>query len=162
MKLLEEKQASLMKESMIMSIKTADALQHIVEEIRHTCAFDFIKLALLKHKNESDQLPVIVSGNTSMRYLRIVVQTRMGLAGIVSKTGRPAFIYDAETEINEEDRFRYPIIMAEGLKSLGALPLLKDGEVIGVVLAGFRGPHQMTEGLIASFKKEVYEKITFE
>lgn len=144
---------------MNMHIQTEDLLQQQIEDIRVACQFDFIKLAFLKNNGENDKVPVFVSGNTSMRYLRIVIQTRMGLAGIVSKTGRPAFIYDAETEISEEDRFRYPIIMAEGLKSLGALPLFKNGEVVGVVLAGFRSPDKMTDDLIELFKKEVAEKI---
>lgn len=131
-------------------------IQEKIEEIRVRCNFDFIKLALLQQTANYPELKSVYgSGNRSNRYLRIVLQTGKGLAGQVLKTGRPAFIVNVDEEINREDLHHYPIIIAEGLKSLGALPLYDDNRVIGVVLAGFRTSNKMTEELILNFQKEV-------
>jgi len=133
--------------------------QEKIEKIKKQCDFDFIKLAFLQKPNGNEKAaPIYVSGNISMRYLRIVIQTRIGLAGQVAKTGRPAFIIDAEKEIKPEEVQQYPIIMAENLNSLCALPLFQHGEVIGVVLAGFRSSNRMTADVIEKFKKEVKHK----
>lgn len=131
-------------------------IQEKIEKVRERCQFDFIKLAIVqtvanKHKLKS----VYGSGNRSERYLRMVLQTGKGLTGQVLKTGRQAFVKSVDKEINQENYHQYPIIMAEGLKSLGALPLF-DGEcVFGVVLAGFRENGKMTEEVIDKFNREV-------
>ena|SRR5690625_3911607 len=127
-----------------------------IEKIRERCTFDFINLAFLRvlHQRKEEKL-VYASGNTSSRYLRIVLQSRKGLAGQVIKTGRPAFITDVDKEIKSENLQNYPIIMAEGLKSLCALPLFEDENVVGVVLAGFRTSNKMSQELIQQFTYEV-------
>lgn len=130
--------------------------QEKIERIKERCAFDFINLAFFNAHIGSK--PAYVSGNKSTRYLRIVLQKRKGLAGQVIKTGRPAFVIDVEKEIMPEDFQDYPIIMAEGLKSLGALPLFEGNQVIGVVLAGFRTINKMTEELIQCFKHGVKQE----
>lgn len=131
-------------------------IQNKIESIRNQCEFDFIKLAFFqRYEMDINTKSVYASGNRSMRYMRIVLQTRIGLAGQVLKTGRPAFVINVDEEIKQSDFHKYPIIMAEGLKSLGALPLFKEEQVIGVLLAGFRTKNKMTYEIIERFKSEV-------
>lgn len=139
-----------------MDTRLDTTIQNKIENIRKRCEFDFIKLAFFQGREMDRNIkPVYASGNRSMRYMRIVLQTRKGLAGQVLKTGRPAFVINVDEEIKQTDFHQYPIIMAEGLKSLGALPLFEESKVIGVILAGFRTKNKMTNELIERFKSEV-------
>lgn len=132
-------------------------IQGKIEKIKSVCDFDFILLCFLQDENHpSKWKQVYASGNRSSRYMRIVVQKRIGLTGLAMKTGRPHFIINAEKEIQKKELTQYPIIMAEKLKSLGAVPLLANNQVIGVLLAGFRSVNQMTDGCIEKFKNEVH------
>src|SRR5690625_2256952 len=145
-----------------MNEQLSSIFQKKIEKVRNQCKFDFIKLALFQPSIfNSDVHPVYASGNTSKRYMRIVIQTGKGLAGQVMKTGRPAFVVNVDKEIKWKDMHQYPIIMAEGLKSLGALPVFKNNQVIGVVLAGFRKTNKMTDELIEQFKNEVNQEFEF-
>src|SRR5690625_822984 len=139
-----------------MDEKINNTFQDKIEKIRSRCTFDFIKLAFFQMPKNCKQVKqVYASGNISKRYLRMVIQTRIGLAGQVMKTGRPAFVIDVDKEIKPHNLQQYPIIMAEGLKSLGAVPLFESNQVIGVVLAGFRTSNKMTEERIHRFITKV-------
>ena len=83
------------------------------------------------------------------------MKKRIGLAGRVIKTGRPHFITDVAKVIPEEMLEQYPIILAENLKSLRAVPLLNNDEVIGVVLAGYRISGKMSEQTMGQFEHVV-------
>jgi|SRR5690625_751739 len=134
-------------------------IQKNIEEIRQICHFDFIKVTLAETIiNEHTFKHAYASGNISNRYVRIVLQKRIGLAGLVFKTGRPHYIVNADKEVTPENMSQYPIILAEGLKSLGAVPLFHDHNVVGAVLAGFRTANQMTEEKKCLFESEVKQK----
>lgn len=127
-----------------------------MEKVRHYLRFDFIKVAFIETEIEHMKYqPVYALGNRSDKYMRIVLQKRIGLAGLVIKTGRSHYIRNVAEEISPENRLRYPIILAEGLKSLGAVPIFHQHEVVGVVLAGYRTVNKMTESTIAEFENIV-------
>lgn len=127
-----------------------------LETIREQLKFDFIKAAFIKTDfAEKHVKSVYALGNNSDRYMRIVLQKRIGLAGLVIKTGRPHYIVNVAKEISPENRLQYPIILAEGLKSLGAVPIFHNREVVGVVLAGFRTFDKMTEQIVEQFEEMV-------
>lgn len=134
-------------------------IQQNIEYIREVCSFDFIKVTLAKTEiGEHSFNQTYASGNVSNRYVRIVLQKRIGLAGLVYKTGRPHYIVNAAKEITTDQIPQYPIILAEGLKSLGAVPLFDHDHVVGVVLAGFRTANQMTDKTKQQFEREVKRK----
>lgn|SRR5690625_3231700 len=131
-------------------------IQQNIESIRETCQFDFIKVTLAERLIGNYTFKhAYASGNVSNRYVRIVLRKRIGLAGLVFKTGRSHYIVNADKEITAENMSQYPIIIAEGLKSLGAVPLFYEHRVVGVVLAGFRTADQMTEVKRKTFEREV-------
>lgn len=131
-------------------------IQKNIENIRETCQFDFIKVALVETMIDHFSFKhAYASGNVSNRYVRIVLRKRIGLAGLVFKTGRPHYIINADKEITPANMSQYPIIIAEGLKSLGAVPLFYQHRVVGVVLAGFRTADQMTDHKKVKFEHEV-------
>lgn len=134
-------------------------IQKTIENIREICEFDFIKVALAETTIGNYTLDAAyASGNVSNRYVRIVLQKRIGLAGLVLKTGRPHYIINADEEITPANMSQYPIILAEGLKSLGAAPIFYQQRVIGSVLAGFRSVDQMTPEKRHLFETEVSER----
>ncbi|MFS0783722.1 GAF domain-containing protein [Bacillus sp. 1P06AnD] len=120
--------------------------QQAIDEIRKRFAFDFVSLSV---ENVGEDLRVIrwqyASGNVNDRYKRIVLYSGKGIAGIVYKTGKPMLIVDVEKEVPAGDRISYPILNAERLKSVGAIPLWKNKRVAGVLLIGSRHASGVSE-----------------
>ncbi|HJF31128.1 MAG TPA: GAF domain-containing protein [Sporosarcina psychrophila] len=130
--------------------------QQEIERLKDLFEFDFVALALVQsvesrfaHKWE------YVSGNRSNRYRRITLQTGKGIAGHVFKTGKPLFIQDVATTLAPNDLFNYPIVVAEGLKSFGAIPLYKYNRVNGVLLVAYRDDKRMTTETFIEFENNV-------
>ena len=98
---------------------------------------------------------VFTTGNRSNRYQRIVLQTGKGVAGHVFKTGKPFLVEDAEKMLGKRDLYNYPIVVAEGLKSFGAIPLYKYNRVKGVLLVGYRTEKKLTTEEFTEFKQVV-------
>lgn len=136
-------------------------IQERIEKIKDKCHFDFIKIAFLQNASNTYEIKSVYgSGNNSKRYLRIILKTGKGVAGQALKTGRPVFIVNVDEEIKRKNLHHYPIIMAEGLKSIGAIPLYEESRVIGVVVAGFRSYNKMTDELIDQFNHRVTKEFS--
>ena len=111
--------------------------QQEIECLRDHFDFDFVGLALVQSVELRFELKwVFATGNRSNRYQRVVLQTGKGVAGHVFKTGKPFLVEDAEKMLGKRDLYNYPIVVSEGLKSFGAIPLYKNNCVKGVLLVG--------------------------
>lgn len=130
--------------------------QQEIEHLRDHFAFDFVGLALVQSIEFRFELKwVFATGNRSDRYRRIVLQTGKGVAGHVFKTGKPFLVEDTEKMLGRTDLYNYPIVVAEGLKSFGAIPLYKYNHVKGVLLVGYRTEKKLTSTCFAEFKQMV-------
>lgn len=126
--------------------------QQEIERLQSLFGFDFVALALV----ESAEMRFAhkwkyVTGNHSNRYRRITLQTGKGVAGHVFKSGKPFFVHDTNVELDSMDLFNYPIIVAENLKSFGAIPLYKYNRVNGVLLVAYREGKRMTAEEFSGF-----------
>ncbi|MEK4405971.1 MULTISPECIES: GAF domain-containing protein [Sporosarcina] len=130
--------------------------QQEIERLQSIFGFDFVALALV----ESAEMRFVqkwkyVTGNRSNRYKRITLQTGKGVAGHVFKSGKPFFVHDRDLELDSMDLFNYPIIIAEDLKSFGAIPLYKYNRVHGVLLVAYREGKRMTAEEFSGFINHV-------
>lgn len=129
--------------------------QRVLDGIRETYGYDFIALALVE---PADQQYVIrwkyAAGNQNERFLRIVLKSGKGIAGIVFKTGKPLFIPSVKEYVGMSSLFNYPIVQSEKLESLGAVPLWNEARVSGVLLGGFRTEGAMTPELMKGLQEE--------
>lgn len=135
---------------------------HFLEEIKKIKSyfnFDFIALSNIQsaESNFAHKWEYVV-GNRSSRYKKIVLQTGKGVAGKVFKSGRPLLVEDVETELSNLDLFDYPIVVAEGLTSFGAIPLYKNNRVKGVLLVAFRSERKVTPEMFLEFQRVVGPK----
>lgn len=124
-------------------------IQNEIDQLKVTLAVDFVGLALstkqpISHKKEIRWH--YVSGNTSQRYQKIVLQIGHGFAGIVWRTGRQLQEYHLEVKTAEE-LLEYPIAIAEDLKSVVVQPVMKEDEMLAVLLVGYRSVNQLTPAL---------------
>lgn len=127
-----------------------------LEMIKAHFDFDLVSLALVQSAEKRFELKWTFSiGNKTERFRKIVLQSGKGVAGQVFKTGKPMLIEDVGVEMEQENLFNYPIVIAEGLKSFGAIPLYKYNRVKGVLLAGYRENGKMTTEKFAEFKSFV-------
>lgn len=130
--------------------------QQEIERLKVLFGFDYIGIALVQSPERRFELRwTYVSGNRSERYRRIKLQSGKGIAGLVFKTGKPMFVANADEEWGTGDLFNYPIAVAEGLKSFGAIPLYKYNRVKGVMLVGYRIGGKLTEEQFEQFKQEI-------
>ncbi|KAF9129301.1 hypothetical protein BGX30_013998, partial [Mortierella sp. GBA39] len=125
-----------------------------IEKLRDRFQFDFVSLALVQPAEDRFVLTwQYASGNMNDRYKRIVLHSGKGIAGIVFKTGKPMLIQNVNTDIESRDLFNYPIIVAEQLKSLGAIPLWEAARVQGVLLVGYRAENRLTQAAFDQFQE---------
>lgn len=132
--------------------------EQAIQLIKGQFQFDFVALALVQSAQLNFPLKwEYVLGNQSLRYKRIVLQKGKGIAGGVFKTGKSMLMLNVDDELKKDDLFNYPIIVAEGLKSFGAMPLYREGRVEAVLLAAFREPRKMTAEQFERFELAVGE-----
>ena len=127
-----------------------------INQIRNQFGFDFVALNIV---NTIDYSPILkwqfASGNLNNRYQRMVLHPGKGIAGTVFKTGKPMLVKNIHQEIPMNELHCYPIIVAEGLKSLGAVPLWENYRVAGVLLVGFRIEDSLTDRLFDEFQQSI-------
>lgn len=130
--------------------------QSAIDTLREQFKFDFVSIALVQ--SAANQFVLrwqYVSGNLNNRYKRIVLHSGKGIAGRVFKTGKSMIIPNVKTELESNDMFNYPILVSEQLQSVCAIPLWKDGRVLGVLLVGFRDLETLTDDLITRFRESI-------
>ncbi len=127
--------------------------QQEIEQLKAHFGFDFVAVALVQPAERHFELKwEFAAGNQSNRYRRIVLQTGKGVAGHVFKTGKPFLV---EELLGEKDLYNYPIVVSEGLKSFGAIPLYKYNRVNGVLLVGYRVGKKLTPQEFEDFKQVI-------
>lgn len=130
--------------------------QKEIDTLRSRFGLDFVSVALVQPAEDRFVLTwQFVSGNINNRYKRIVLHSGKGVAGVVFKTGKPLLMKNVKMNVGSKDLFNYPIIMAERLQSLGALPLWSYNRVMGVLLIGFRQENALTEALFHSIQEDI-------
>ena len=139
-----------------MNEKRKFSYQHKLDQLKEHFGFDFVGLALVQPAESHYSLKWEYSvGNISNRYKKITLQSGKGVAGIVFKTGKPMLVQEVEELYGKSDLFSYPIVVAENIKSFGAIPLFKYNRVKGVLLVGYRGDKRITVEEFEGLKAEV-------
>lgn len=99
-----------------------------VDELKEHYGFDFVSLGLAAFLGAPLKW-LYSAGDTSNRHRRIVLAPGHGVGGIVLKTGKPMVFSDIDRELDPREYSSYPIVFAEDLHSLCALPVSKKNRV---------------------------------
>lgn len=118
-----------------------------LRKLKTEFGFEFVSLAVALEAGQQLLTWIHATGNRNARYRRIVLEPGKGIAGEVYHGGNAMVIQDANEEISEQDRFKYPITIAEELRSILAFPLWKEDRVGGILLLAFRSPNRITREL---------------
>lgn len=108
-----------------------------VDRLRERFGFDFVSIGLTAFVGAPLKW-VYSSGATGERHKRIALAPGHGIGGIVVKGGKPMMLLDIDRDLDPREYSSYPIVFAEDLRSFCALPLMKEGNVVGVLLCAFR------------------------
>lgn len=111
----------------------AETVKHLKQQLN----FDFVAIGLTAFIGAPLRW-IYSAGATDERHHRIVLAPGHGIGGITIKAGKPMMFTDIDAEIDPREYSSYPIVFAEDLHSFCALPLLKGGRVVGVLLCAFR------------------------
>lgn len=114
-----------------------ERFERAVLRLRDDFCFDFVAIGLTAFVGAPLKW-IYSAGATGERYRRIVLAPGHGIGGIVIKAGKPMLFTDIDEEIDPREYSSYPIVFAEDLRSFCALPLKKDGRVVGALLCAFR------------------------
>lgn len=121
-----------------------------LRKLKTAFGFDFVSLAIVLESSQQLLTWIHATGNRNTQYRRIVLEPGKGIAGEVYHGGNALLIQDANEEISEQDRFKYPITISEALRSILAFPLWKENKVAGILLLAFRSPNKITQELFGN------------
>lgn len=129
-----------------------------IEDLGRLFHFDFAAIGMAAFSGAPLRW-VYSYGATNDKYRRIALTPGHGIGGIVLKAGKPMVTTDIDREMDPSEYSGYPIVFAEDLQSFAAFPLLRNEQVVGVLLLAFRtssSEHLMTfkqcvEGLNGEF-----------
>ncbi|MET3292320.1 GAF domain-containing protein [Brevibacillus fluminis] len=105
---------------------------------------DFAAIALME-EHEQRMRWQYASGNRNERYKKIIF-SRKGMIGNVLRSGRLMMIPSFFPK-SGDDPSEYAILLAEGLKSAVAVPVMHEESICGVLLVGCRQIRVFTEEL---------------
>ncbi|MDR2715154.1 MAG: GAF domain-containing sensor histidine kinase [Coriobacteriaceae bacterium] len=126
------------------------AYQQAVDDTYAAYGFDFVSLGLTAFIGAPLKW-IYGAGAADERYKRIVLPPGRGIGGIVIKSGKPMMFLDIDRQIDPREYSSYPIVFAEDLHSFCALPLTRQGRVVGALLCAFRS--------VQPQQKEVYHSL---
>ncbi|MBO0441881.1 GAF domain-containing protein [Candidatus Enterococcus ikei] len=139
-----------------------DQVQQRIDQMKEELQVDFVALAL-STVDEVTKVRVIrwnyVAGNTNQNYQRIRLQVGKGIGGIVWRTGRSYQATDLQKQL--EKLVELPITRMEKLETIVAFPVLKTGEVKGVLLVGYRKKTEVTENFLTVAKDKANELVVY-
>ena len=118
-----------------------------LRQLKMLFGFEFVSLAVTLDVGHPLLTWINATGNRNTRYRRIILEPGKGIAGEIYRGGKPIVIQDADKELQEQDRFKYPIILAEELRSVLAYPMWKGDKVEAILLLAFRDPDRITQKL---------------
>jgi nitrogen regulatory protein A len=138
-------------------IRIRERVQNELDRFRQIVGADFAALAC----EEKCDAGVVVrwkyaSGNRNNRYQRIVLRPDKGFAGKVMRLGRPVTMEFIAPKSGDDPR-EYPILLAEGLRSLVGVPVYGSGRIQGVLLIGCRTSREFTESDIRTITQLALE-----
>ncbi|WP_086315557.1 hypothetical protein A5821_003045 [Enterococcus sp. 7F3_DIV0205] len=139
-----------------------DQVQQKIAQIKEELQVDFVALAL-SSVNAVTKVRVIrwsyVAGNTNQNYKRIRLQVGKGIGGIVWRTGRAYQATDLQKQ--PEKLVELPITRTEKLETIAAFPVLKVGEVKGVLLVGYREKITVTKDFLTTAQDKANELMVY-
>ncbi|MEI5993447.1 GAF domain-containing protein [Candidatus Enterococcus mansonii] len=139
-----------------------DQVQQQIDQIKSELTVDFVALALSTINNVTKVREIrwkYVAGNTNQNYQRIRLQVGKGIGGIVWRTGRA---YQATNLQNQSEKLvELPITRMEKLETIAAVPVVKKGEVKGVLLVGYRQNVTISEGFMIVTKDKADELLAY-
>ncbi|SFA97881.1 nitrogen regulatory protein A [Cohnella sp. OV330] len=120
----------------MVELGTREAIQAILALLREEIGCDLSAVGLTEPASNTLRWPV-ASGNANDRLSGISEKPGRGLSGTVMKVGRPMTISMAELVYTRQLQ-EYPLLLAENLRSVYAVPLYRGGAPAGVLVAGDR------------------------
>ncbi|MGE5703117.1 MAG: GAF domain-containing protein [Clostridia bacterium] len=119
-----------------------ESISDVLGQLRTETDTDFAALACMETEDQEMRWRY-ASGNRNERYKKILFN-RKGMIGNVLRSGR-LMIIPSFFPKSGDDPSEYSILLAEGLKSVVAVPVMKDEHIRGVLLVGCRQIRTFTD-----------------
>ncbi|MGO4888053.1 GAF domain-containing protein [Anaerobacillus sp. MEB173] len=111
--------------------------------LRNQTSSDFSALASFD-KVKREIRWIFVSGNKNERYKKMMLKPGVGIAGKVIRFGH-TIVIDKNVPDLDNQRLNSPIMLAEELCSVVAVPVMVNNKISAVLLVGHRSDREYTE-----------------
>lgn len=118
------------------------SISGMLSSLRAETHTDFAAIALMEQPEQQLRWRY-ASGSRNERYKKIMLN-RKGMIGNVLRSGRLMMIPSFFPK-SGDDPSEYAILLAEGLKSVVAVPVMREETICGVLLVGCRQIRMFTE-----------------
>ncbi|RUT28981.1 GAF domain-containing protein [Paenibacillus zeisoli] len=133
-------------------ITIKDHIEQVLDSLRARTGSDFSGLLLMDNPDAGLRWN-FVSGNRSIRSKQIILRPGQGLPGLVMRLGRRVILDDSIPDIRKL-RFDNPIMLAENLHAVAVIPILKERDILGLLMIGSRKPTLYSSQLIEMIEQE--------
>lgn len=133
-------------------ITIKDHIEQELDSLRARTGSDFSGLLLMDNPDAGLRWN-FVSGNRSNRSKQIILRPGQGLPGLVMRLGRRVVLDNSIPDIRNL-RFDNPIMLAENLHAVAVIPILKERDILGLLMIGSRKPTLYTSPLIEMIERQ--------
>ncbi|MNU72406.1 hypothetical protein D3C71_618670 [compost metagenome] len=133
-------------------ITIKDHIEQELDSLRARTGSDFSGLLLMDTPDTGLRWK-FVSGHRSNRSKQIILRPGQGLPGLVSRLGRRVVLDESVQDIRKL-RFDNPIMLAENLHAVAVIPILREREILGLLMIGSRKPTLYSSQIIEIVEQE--------
>ena len=128
--------------------------------LRERYGFDFVGVSLVPEDDAAVLEWMYAAGSTSNRYELIRLPKTVGALGKVYALGRGIVVDSVDDDIPAQELFQYPIVIAEGLSSFFAFPLMrldKRDSIAAIIICATRFVRTFGDEATASVQRSAAE-----
>ncbi len=119
--------------------------RQLLQSIREMLSVDFVSIANVLEYNRNLLAYSCASGNQNQHFKKIVLEKGHGIIGRAYQEERSIVFLLTEEDRKNPIMAHYPIILAENLKDVMAIPLWRNEHIQAVLVLGYRTNGRITE-----------------
>lgn len=128
-----------------------------LEAFRAQLSLDYAAVARVDGRDNRIRYDCVI-GNMTNRHVQMVNRPGNGIAGQVVRHGRPVFVDASRTDLAEL-KLQYPIMLAEKLEAVLAVPVYNEDKVAGVLLGAVRRERSFTSAEVELAEQQAQDMV---
>lgn len=128
-----------------------------LEAFRSLLDVDYAAVARVDGRDNRIRYECVI-GNMTNRHVQMVNRPGNGIAGQVVRHGRPVIVDESRADLADLKK-QYPIMLAEKLEAVLAVPVYDEEEVAGVLLGAVRRKRTFASGEVDKAEQQAADMV---